>query len=98
MPVHGDHLYDVAGGMLLLEELPHLAVASVPGGFVVDDDVDVPTIGGGADGAGMFHAHRERLFHHHVDVTFRAGLDHHTMVVRAGKPGDGFGLDPVDHA
>ena len=36
MPIHRNHFSDQPGLVLLLDQLPHLPVAAIPGGFIVD--------------------------------------------------------------
>ena len=52
---------------------------------------------GARDGAGVSHVHGQRLFHHHVDVTPRAGFDRRGMVEGAGEQRHGFGLHAIEH-
>ena len=76
MTVHRHHFANLAGGVLALHQVPHGAVALVPGGFVIDDHLNAALGGGALDAAGVIHAYRERLLHHHVDVPLRAGFHH----------------------
>jgi len=70
---------------MLLNHLISGVVAWVPGGFVVNDDIDVAFFRGGFDGTGMFHVYRQRLLHHDVDVFRRAHFDDVTMFEGACK-------------
>ena len=45
VPVHGHHLADLSGGLLLVDQFPDLAVARIPGGLVIDDDLDAAALG-----------------------------------------------------
>ena len=82
----------VLRGFLLLDKLPHRAVTRIPGGLVIDDDVDTALFGGPGDGVRVFQGRGQGLFDHHVQPAFGAGLDDATVIERAGEGGHGLNI------
>ncbi len=72
-------------------------VGGVPGGLVVDEDVDVVVVRGLTDGEGVFHGGGERLFDHGADVVFCCGLDDAAVVLDGGVDEDGVGFGCGEH-
>ena len=97
MAVHRHHFAYLTCFVLLLDEIPHGAVAAIPGGLIIDDHGNTAASGRALDDAGVIHADCQRLFHHHGNVALRAGLHHHWMIVGAGERGYGFRLSVVQH-
>src|SRR5947199_139966 len=62
-------LADRAGHAAYLEQGPDGGVIRIPGGLVVDEDLDASLLGRGLDPSGVGVTDRERLLHHHVHVT-----------------------------
>ena len=95
--VHGDHAANGAGGFLFMDKIPDFAVAAVPGGFVVDEDGGLVTLGGVLDGAGVLHVDGERLLHHDGNTARGGGFDDFGVGESVTEDGDGFGLGGVEH-
>ena len=72
-------------------------VRGVPGGFVVDEDVDVMLAGGGADGEGVFHGGGEGFLDHGADVVAGCGFDDAAVVLNGGVDEDGVGVLGGEH-
>ena len=66
-----------------------LGVGGVPGGLVVDEDVDVVLACGAADGEGVLHGGGERLFNHGTDAMVGGGFDNAAVVLDGGVDEDG---------
>src|SRR2546429_1478876 len=49
--------------------------------LVIHQDLNLPSVRCFLDGAGIFEADRQRLFHHHWNAIPRADLHHATMIV-----------------
>lgn len=92
-----DDFADVAE-LALLYFGEDLAIAGVPGGFVVDEDVDVMLAGGGADGEGVGEGCGEGLFDHGGNAVTCGGFDDFAMVLDGGVDEDGVGVLGVEHA
>src|SRR5580704_6065017 len=86
-----DYLANFADGVLV-EEVVGGAIAAVPGGFVVDEDGDLGGVGGSFDGAGIFVAHGQRLFHHYRNVVLGTNFYRATMVEGVGVNEGGWGM------
>ena len=82
---------------ILVDEIVGGAIAAVPGGFVIDEDVDVSAFRGGLHGVGVFVAHGERLFHHDGNFVIGAGFDDVAVVECVGVDEDGLRLGLVEH-
>ena len=78
-----DELAHVADGVLV-QQIVRGAIARVPGGLVVDHDLNVSFAGGLFDGASVGDGDGERLFHHHVDFVAGADFNDAAMVECGG--------------
>ena len=83
-----DYLANFADGVLV-DEVVGSVIAAVPGGLVVDEDGDLGGVGGSFDGAGIFVADGQRLFHHYRDVVLSTNFYRATMVEGVGVDEDG---------
>jgi len=92
-----DDFADVSDGFAAAGERIGGVVAAIPGGFVVDEHLDVALAGGLLDGAGVFEADGEGFFHHDVDATGGAGLDDAEMIEGVREDQDGFRPGFVEH-
>ncbi len=72
-------------------------VGGVPGGFVVDQDVDVMLASGGADGEGVFHGGREGLLDHGADIVAGRGFDDAAVILNGGVDEYGVGVLGGEH-
>src|SRR5258708_9755074 len=74
-----DDFANAAEGVLM-DEIVGGAIAAVPRGLVIHDDLNVTLLSGGLNGAGVFHADRERFFHHHGHAVAGAGSNRLAMI------------------
>ena len=85
------------GSTALMRELEQFVIAGVPGGFVVDQHLDVFFARDVADGDRVFERGSERLFDHGADVVARSGLNDFAMIGDGGVDQDGVGMLLGEH-
>src|SRR6185503_10146958 len=73
------------------------AVAGIPGGLVVHEDVDLLLASDAADGLGIFKRDGERLLDHHGDAVLRGNFDGGTVLGNGGVDEDSVGAGALDH-
>ena len=92
MTIVNDNLAEISDGMLIVNNGVGLMVAWIPSGLVVDQKLDATLLGGGLHGAGMFHVHGQRFFHHDGDAVSSTHLDHTLVIKSTGKGGHGLDI------
>ena len=74
-----------------------IGVGGVPGGLVVDEDLNVMLAGGRADGEGVVHGGAEGLLYHGADIVFGGGFDDAAVVLDGGVDEDRVGVLCGEH-
>ena len=74
-----------------------LGVGGVPGGLVVDEDLDVMLAGSAPNGEGVVHGGGEGLLDHGADVVFGGGLDDAAVILDGGVDEDCVGVLGGEH-
>ena len=79
------------------EEVVGFGVRGVPGGFKVDEDVDVALLGGALDGKGVGIGEGEGLFHEDVDAEGGGLFDDAAVLAGGGEDEDGLEMGGGGH-
>ena len=72
-------------------------VAGIPGGFVIDQDMDAVFTGDFTDGQGVVERDGQRFFNHDGDPVLRGDFDSGSVPGDGGVDQDGLGMGLFDH-
>ena len=86
VPIINDHFPEVAH-LAVGDHLVPFVMGRIPGGFIVCQHHDAILVGQALDFGGVFRAHGQGLFNHHVNTPWSTGF-HHREVFEDGREGN----------